>query len=102
MKRLGVLLVVAIITLLILLFLTHPEWLDKIWIWIIGFIGYILVLIEKGAKILSGALKNNPRQESTSTNNSLQEVPEGMATVSQVEMLEKRLTQIENQLQKQP
>jgi uncharacterized membrane protein YbhN (UPF0104 family) len=102
MKRLAVLLVVAIFTFLVLLFMTHPEWLDKVWLWVIGFIGYILVLIEKSGKILSEAWKNKVGQEGSPIKNSLQEVPDGMATVSQVEMLEKRLTQIENQLQKQP
>lgn len=102
MKRWAVLLVVAIFTLLVLLFMTHPEWLDKIWLWVIGFIGYILVLIEKGGKILSGAFRKKLGQESTQTKITVKEVPDKMATISQIEMLEKRIKKIESILQEPP
>lgn len=97
MKRLAVLMVVAMSTLLVLIFITHPEWLDKAWLWVIGFIGYILVLFEKGTKILTDAFKKKPGQDSTQTDSSL---PGEKTQRSQWEMMDKRLTQIENHLKK--
>ncbi|MDF9800771.1 hypothetical protein OKW21_006034 [Catalinimonas alkaloidigena] len=48
MTRLAALLFIALLTVAILLFLTNPELLEEVWLWIIGFIGYIIALVQKG------------------------------------------------------
>ena len=44
---------VALLAIALLLFITNPELLEDIWLWIIGFIGYIILIIEKGVKSIS-------------------------------------------------
>ncbi|MEQ9440612.1 MAG: DUF5675 family protein [Cyclobacteriaceae bacterium] len=56
MKHLAALLFVALLTMALLLFLTNPELLEEIWLWIIGFIGYIILLLEKGFQSIRNAL----------------------------------------------
>ena len=57
MNRLLLLVVVALITMLVLIFFTNPELLDKVWIWIIGFIGYVLLFLEKAWQIVKQAFE---------------------------------------------
>jgi hypothetical protein len=53
MKRFMGLMLIALIVVLLLLFFTRPELLDKLWIWMVGFIGYVILLLERGFKSLS-------------------------------------------------
>jgi len=65
MKNLAALLVIACIAILVLIFVTNPELLSKVWLYIIGFIGYVVVLVEKGYKKLTGAFnfsKDKPKE----------------------------------------
>jgi hypothetical protein len=55
MKNIGALLVIAFLAVMVLVFVTNPDLLSKIWLYLIGFIGYVVVLIEKGYKSLSSA-----------------------------------------------
>jgi len=57
MNRLLLLVVVALITMVVLIFFTNPELLDKVWIWLIGFIGYVLLLLEKAWQIVKQAFE---------------------------------------------
>jgi len=50
MKNFLFLLLVAIITLLALLFFTNPGLLDDIWLWLVGFAGYIVAAFKNGFK----------------------------------------------------
>ncbi|MCL6258120.1 DUF5675 family protein [Aquiflexum sp. TKW24L] len=59
MKNLAALLVIACIAVLVLIFVTNPDLLNKIWLYIIGFIGYVVVLVEKGYKKIASALTPN-------------------------------------------
>lgn len=59
MKNLAALLVIACIAVLVLIFVTNPDLLSKIWLYIIGFIGYVVVLVEKGYKKLAAAFSSN-------------------------------------------
>jgi len=52
MKRLMVLVLLASVAVLILVFITNPELLDKFWLWLIGFAGYIIALLDKGYQSL--------------------------------------------------
>lgn len=59
MKNFAALFVIACIAILVLVFVTNPELLSKIWLYIIGFIGYVVVLVEKGYKKLAAAFTLN-------------------------------------------
>lgn len=59
MRKLLALFAVAGFTLVILLFITNPELLDKVWIWAIGFIGYLLLLVEKGIRMVANAFNTD-------------------------------------------
>lgn len=61
MKHFGALLFVALATIVVLLFLANPTLLGEIWLWIIGFIGYIILLVEKGFKAIVGSIKSDPK-----------------------------------------
>ena len=98
MKRFIALLVVAVFTTVILLFFTYPESLDKVWLWIIGFIGYIWLLLENGVKAISDTFKN--REEETSNFKGSQLLPsipvkEGL---TRLDKMEERLLHIEKRL----
>ena len=64
MKYFVVLLSVAIITIAILIFLTNPELLEDIWLWIIGLIGNIILFFQRIGEFIVGVFekedKNNP------------------------------------------
>jgi hypothetical protein len=51
-KRILILLVVAVITVGILLFINNPGLLDKVWLWIVGLIGSIVLVVQQGWKWL--------------------------------------------------
>jgi hypothetical protein len=59
MNKLTGLLVLAAVILAVLFFYSNPEILGDIWLWIIGFIGYLIVLFEKGFQKLKELFQNN-------------------------------------------
>ena len=66
MNRLPGLLVLAGVILLVLFFYSNPEVLDKIWLWLVGFIGYLIVLLGKGYEKIKGLfIENNPAPNPT-------------------------------------
>lgn len=100
MKRLSALLVVAALTVVILIFFTNPGWLDKIWLWIIGFIGYILVLAENAFKTLAGALKKETAGNSTVSRESISSFfTPSPAKQDKTKGLEEKISSIERELQ---
>ena len=62
MKRITILFFVAVATLVVLLFFTNPELLDNLWLWIIGFIGYIIALVNTGIEKLNNLFKKEGGQ----------------------------------------
>ena len=94
------LLVVAVFTTVILLFFTYPEMLDKVWLWIIGFIGYIWLLLENGIKAISDVFKTK-KEETSNLNDSqlLPSIPE-KAGEARIKKIEERLLQIEKRLKR--
>lgn len=67
MKNLAALLVIACIAILVLIFVTNPELLSKVWLYIIGFIGYVVVLFEKGYQKLASAFTSNKEKPTNPT-----------------------------------
>lgn len=48
MKRALILFLVAVITIVILLLIYNPDFIEKIWLWVVGLIGSIVALIQQG------------------------------------------------------
>lgn len=55
MKKFAALLIVALIAIIVLVLVTNPELFGKAWLYVLGFIGYVVVLIENGFKKIGGA-----------------------------------------------
>lgn len=103
MKRLVVLLLVAFVTLGILLFITNPELLEQIWLWIIGFIGYIAAGLRKGFRSLSSWLKGSDDDEETPPSNAAVTppapvVPSTPQELARLASLQEKIAQLERQL----
>jgi hypothetical protein len=62
MNRFVGLLLIALIAVLVLVFILNPQLLDKVWLWVIGFIGYILALIEKGFNSIKNLFRRDPEK----------------------------------------
>ncbi|MEX2512752.1 MAG: DUF5675 family protein [Cyclobacteriaceae bacterium] len=65
MNRFAGLLIIAFIALLVVLFIVNPQYLDKVWMWLVGFIGYIILLVEKGGTALKNLFSKNPSEKQT-------------------------------------
>ncbi|GAB3022337.1 hypothetical protein GCM10027284_47400 [Cyclobacterium sediminis] len=59
MNKLPGLLVLAGVILVVLFFYSNPEVLDKIWLWLVGFIGYLIMLLRKGFDRLKDLFKES-------------------------------------------
>lgn len=59
MKRYFVIFVLILLVVLAILFVRQPQLLDKIWLWLVGFIGYIILLFRKGAEGLKALFSPN-------------------------------------------
>lgn len=60
MRNFAALLVIALLAIVTLIFVTNPDLLSKVWLYILGFIGYVMVLVEKGIKSIGNAFKKEP------------------------------------------
>lgn len=54
MKKFAALLIIALVAILVLVIFNNPEVLGKAWLYVLGFIGYVVVLVENGFKKISG------------------------------------------------
>lgn len=60
MKKFAALLIIALVAIIVLVLLTNPEVLGKAWLYVLGFIGYVVVLVQNGFKKIAGAFTNPP------------------------------------------
>ncbi|MDN3690024.1 DUF5675 family protein [Cyclobacterium jeungdonense] len=60
MSRIFGLLLVALAILVIVVFLANPELIETVWLWLVGFIGYIIYFSEKGLESLKNLFKKDP------------------------------------------
>ena len=97
MKWLARLLGIAVLALMVLFFLTNPEQLDKVWLWIIGFAGHFILLIQKGYKLLVGTLPDKEKTGTADPSPFLFSAIENNKNAP-IEKIEARLLQIENYL----
>lgn len=64
MKRAVLLILVALFTITILLFIYNPGVLDKVWLWIVGLIGPIIAVIRNGANAVVNAFSSKGQDRS--------------------------------------
>ncbi|GAB3654152.1 hypothetical protein GCM10028791_24630 [Echinicola sediminis] len=98
MKRFIGLFVIALVAIVILLFVTNPDLLNKVWLYIVGFIGYIVVLLEKGFTSVKEAFKRDkvPPEPATDV------VPAPVNYQNdQVDSLEEKIRELEGKLEKE-
>lgn len=104
MKNFAALLVIALLAVVVLIFVTNPDLLGKIWLYLIGFIGYILALADKGIKSIGKAFKgeSGKQVESIPASAPAKVLPiQGTTTVSVTEKseLQQKIHELEKQLQ---
>ena len=59
MKRVLILLIVAIITFTIMLLIYRPDILEDVWLWIVGLIGPIIGFTKRGIESLTKFIKKS-------------------------------------------
>ena len=108
MKHLAALLFVALLTTVVLLFFTNPELLQDVWLWIIGFIGHILLLLEKGFQSVAQVVRGGPRQGSLALLPTDTSTPAAIPSVAQAPvvpdtaLLRQRIAELEQKLSALP
>jgi hypothetical protein len=65
MKRFLGLLFIALVVLVLILLVTRPELVQSVWLWLVGFIGYIVYFITSGTKNLLALFKKEPAAPSS-------------------------------------
>lgn len=96
MKRFVGLFVIALVAIAILLFVTNPSLLEKVWLYIVGFIGYIVVLVEKGFKSVKEAFAKDKTQDMSTDGTSMAQLN---LDKKQVEKLEQKIRVLEDRLE---
>jgi len=93
MKRLAGLAFLAAVAVLLLLFITNPELLDKVWIWLVGLAGYVIIFFENGYRKLTQAFGNKDLREEI---DGVHTTPEDLQ--SRLSKMEERVLRLEKQL----
>jgi len=99
MKRYFVIFGIILLVVIAVLFFRQPQVLDKIWLWLVGFIGYILLLIRKGAEGLRELFTKNPPASSPQPP-SATNPPPSVPTPPTFD-LEEKIKEIEDRLRKE-
>ena len=106
MKHAAALFFIAVLAITILLFFTNPALLEKVWLWVIGFIGYILVLFEKGFRSVKDWFRRATTPETLTTGKtavvSETPVPLPSGGTEKSAQWQQRMVEIENQLKEVP
>ncbi|QHT66458.1 hypothetical protein GXP67_07215 [Rhodocytophaga rosea] len=100
MKHAAALFFIAVLAITILLFFTNPEWLEKVWLWIIGFIGYIILLFEKGFRAVTDRFRRATESTDTGKIVLADAVPVVVSSEEAIKtaQLQQRIVEVENQL----
>lgn len=104
MRKPLALLVIVFLAIVILIFLTNPQVLEKVWLYILGFIGYVIVLAEKGFKTVANAFSSE-KKENTTVNirpDIQSQLPDQVSPKSQkaeVALVEQKIKELEKKLQ---
>jgi hypothetical protein len=103
MKNFAALLIITCLAVLVLIFVTNPELLNKIWLYIIGFIGYVVVLVEKGYQKLATAFKPGKEIQKAEPTSLIPALPLASPTIedkSDIDALQLKIKDLENRLEK--
>lgn len=98
MKRFLFLIFIALATVAMLLFLFNPEILESIWLWIIGLIGPIVVLIKKGADSLKNLVSTGGKKNTITSDNELDSRKKQETYELENKNLKERIKELENLL----
>jgi len=93
MKRILILFLVAIVTVVILLFVYNPGLLDKLWLWIVGLIGSIVAVFQQGWIWIKKQIETLQKKVSTKKNDT---EPEKSDNSKKSETLDKSSETIHN------
>lgn len=104
MIRLAALLFIAALAIAILLFLTNPALLEDVWLWIIGFIGYIIALLQKGFASLTSLFREE-KATSDAAVSAPQPQPDPTPSATdhdtKISQLQQKISRLEQQLQEE-
>lgn len=103
MKNFAALLIIAIVAVIVLVFVTNPELLSKAWLYVIGFLGYILAMAESGIKKIGEAFSKNKDSEKSSSAPAPVTGPQSTESTAVLEMpeirqLQRRIQELESLL----
>lgn len=103
MKNFAALLIIAIVAVVVLIFVTNPELLSKTWLYIIGFLGYILAMAESGIKKIGEAFSKNKESEKGNSapipvTSPQSPVAEAVVEMPEIRHLQLRIQELESQL----
>lgn len=98
MKRYLVIFGIILLVVLTILFINKPQLLDKIWLWLVGFIGYIVLLFQKGAEGLKELFSKNENTESNTPTSTPKPSPIQAAPTND---LENKIKEIEERLKEE-
>jgi hypothetical protein len=99
LKQVAALLFLALLTIAVLLFITNPELLENIWLWIVGFIGYIVVILEKGFKAVASAFQSQPTPATPLP--AAEPAAPSKPTTPNIDELEKQIRHLEDKLRRE-
>jgi hypothetical protein len=103
MKKFAALLIIALVAILVLVALTNPEVLGNAWLYVLGFIGYVVVLVENGFKKIATAFSGSKETKSdllpslpSEKSNDSQEIQQ---KTEEVASLQQKIKELEIKLQ---
>ncbi len=97
MKWLARLLGIAVLALLVWIFVTSPELLDKVWLWAIGFAGHFVLLIQKGYELMVRSFQDRNNEDKAKALPQLWTHGKKDLKTS-IEQIEARLLKVESQI----
>lgn len=104
MKRILFLLLVALVTLGVLLFIFNPEIIEKVWLWLVGLAGVIVTLIKNGIDWAKGLFnKTGDKEEAKSETKENKDNAEQITSLKnnwnkEKSQLTARISELESQL----
>ncbi|WP_194974836.1 DUF5675 family protein [Aquiflexum lacus] len=103
MKKFAAILIIALLAILVLVIFTNPEVLGKAWLYVLGFIGYVVVLVENGFKKIAvaftGPKENKPDAPQKPTLDQNHESHEIAQRNKEIALLQQRIKDLEIKLQ---
>lgn len=90
-------LAIGLILVLVLVFVTNPDLISKVWLYVIGFIGYIISLGEKGVSAIKKAFSSKSPEENSRP--AMLAMPASEGQTPEVKEMDQKIRQIERRLE---